>query len=143
MLISGRVKDSNPVGGYKYFYQRRVHEAAKVNPVEDSKDVIAKKISAMWATYEQLNLLVCNSTQFDVMDGSLLKYAVSYKFTDFIEDAIAWKVPLNRVDIIDGRTVLDYTRYHLQRNKGNALEEMFQIYYDMLRKAGARHREEL
>jgi len=45
--------------------------------------------------------------------------------------------------MIDGRIVPDYIRYQLQRNKGNALEEKFQIYYHMLRKAGARHKEEL
>jgi hypothetical protein len=143
MLISGRVKDSNPLGGYKYLYQRRINEAAKVDPVNDSKEVIAKKISTMWVIAEQLNILICNSTQFDVMDGSLLKYAVSYKFTDFLEDVINWKISLNKVDANDNRTVLDYIRYQLQRNKGNALEEKFQIYYELLRSAGAKHKEEL
>jgi hypothetical protein len=142
-IISGRMKDNNPESGYKYLYQRRIYEAARVDKSTDSKEVIAKKIVNMWTVYEQLNLLKCNSTQFDVMDGSLLKYAVSYKFTEFIDEAIRWKVPLNKIDYTDNRTLLDYVQYHINRNKGNALEELFQIYYEKLRSAGAKHKTEL
>jgi predicted transcriptional regulator len=72
-IVSGRMKDNSPEGGYKYLYQRRIYEAAKVDKSADSKEVIARKISSMWAACEQLDLLKCNSTQFDVMEGSLFK----------------------------------------------------------------------
>ncbi|MNI27394.1 hypothetical protein D3C73_811290 [compost metagenome] len=77
------------------------------------------------------------------MDGNLLKYVVSYRFTEFIDDAIRWRLPLNKIDYTDNRTLLDYVKYHTVKNKGNALEELYQVYYDKLRSAGAKHRTEL
>jgi hypothetical protein len=142
-MVSGRMKDNMSDGNYKYLYQRRIYEAAKVNRAVDSKETIIRKISTMWSVAEQLKLLNCNSTQFDVMDGNLLKYAVSYRFSEFIDEAIFWKVPLNRIDITDDRTLLDYVQYHVNKNKGNALEGLYQIYYDKLRLAGAKHSTEL
>jgi len=138
MLISGRVKDSS--GKNKYLYQSKFQEAGCVQ-ASDSEEVKAQKIREAWVKYE--DDLKCNSTQFDVMDGHLLKYAVSYKFDDFLDEAIKWKVNLNKVDAIDGRTTLDYIKYQIERNKGNALEEKFQIYYDKLKAAGAKHKSEL
>lgn len=142
-IVSGRMKDKSPETGYKYLYQRRIYEAANVDKAVDDKETIAKKIRSMWTVSEQLKLLSCNSTQFDVMDGNLLKYAVSYRFTEFIDEAISWRIPLNKVDYTDNRTLLDYVQYHVTKNKGNALEELYQIYYDKLRSAGAKHRSEL
>jgi hypothetical protein len=72
-----------------------------------------------------------------------VKWAVSYKFYDFINDIIKWGINLNRVDEADGRTALDYALFHIQRNKGNAMEPVYQDIYDTLRKAGAKHRREL
>lgn len=142
-IVSGRMVDKSIDGDYKYLYQRRIYEAAKVDKSRESKEAAAKKIADMWGVCEKLNLLNCNSTQFDVMDGNLLKYAVSYRFTEFIDDAIRWGLPLNKIDYTDNRTLLYYVDYHAVKNKGNALEELFQVYYDKLRSAGAKHRTEL
>ena len=54
-----------------------------------------------------------------------------------------WKVNLNKVDKTDGRTVLDYIKDQIERNKGLATEPVLQGYYNQLKKAGAKHRVEL
>lgn len=54
-----------------------------------------------------------------------------------------WGVNLNKVDVGDGRTLLDYIEYHMDRVRGGALEKKLKVYYDDLRKAGAKHRREL
>ena len=97
----------------------------------------------MWNVYEQTNLAVCNNTQFDVTDGSILKYAVTTYFDDFIDDIIRWKINLNKVHASDNRTLLDYIQYQMEHNKGNALENKFRYYYNKLKAAGAKHRSEL
>ena len=79
---------------------------------------------------------MCYSTQFDVRDGNILKYAVSNRFDDFIDEVIEWGVNLNRVDEHDNRTILDYIEFHVRRNKGNSLEERFQMYYDQFKDPG-------
>lgn len=143
LLISNRPKDNHPGCGYKYLYQHRLFEAARIDTANDSKEVIGKKIAAMWAVCDQLDLLLCSSTQFDVTKGNLLKWAVSYQFDDFIVDLFKWKVQLNKIDESDNRTLLDYIQYHVTKNKDNAMGPVYQDYYDRFRAAGARHKWEL
>lgn len=140
--ISNRTDDPQPLNkNLKYMYQRKVFEAACVDVKKDDEATINKKISAMWASFE--NKLICNNMQFDVTNGSVIKFAAVSKFDPFIYDIIKWKVDLNRIDASDGRTTLDYIKYQIQRNKGNPIEKKLQEYYDQLRTAGAKHQKEL
>lgn len=141
MYVSGQSIDPEPVGNYKYTYQRKMLEASCVDIGKDSKEEIAKKVSAMWQQME--GQFVCNSLQFDVQNGNILKMAAINSFDSFIDDAITWKVNLNRVDPSDNRTVLDYLKYHMERTKGGEIEKKLKFYYDQLRKAGAKHKSEL
>lgn len=141
MFVGGMSVDPEPVHNQKYVYWRRVMRAACVDIGKDTPEAVARKVSAMWQTYEKD--LECNSLQFDIPNGNILKLAVMKNFDAFLHDAIAWRVDLNKVDDLDGRTVLDYTRYHMERSRGGALESRYKSYYDLLRKAGARHWDEL
>jgi hypothetical protein len=136
-MIGSRMQDQKKED---HLYRTRIMEAACVNS-NDTEEEKNKKIRELWLAME--DELVCDSTQFDVIKGNILKYAVSNKFDDFIEDAIEWKVNLNRVDPSDNRTVLDYISFHIERNKGNALEPLFQHYHKILKSAGAKHKVEL
>lgn len=136
-MVGSRMKDK--ISG-EYLYKNRIFEAACIDE-NDSEEIKFQKIRKMWAAMEEE--FVCDSTQFDVLKGNILKYAVSSKFDEFIEDLIEWRVNLNRVDSSDNRTVLDYISFHIDRNKGNALEPLFQHYYKILSKAGAKHKHEL
>jgi hypothetical protein len=138
LCVSNRPVDGS--GKYKWLYRKRIYEAAGVNDY-DSKEVIIRKIQKVWRETEPT--LLCTGAQFDVTKGNIVKWAVSYKFYDFINDIIKWGINLNRVDEADGRTALDYALFHIQRNKGNAMEPVYQDIYDTLRKAGAKHRREL
>ncbi|MDQ8054014.1 MAG: hypothetical protein REI78_13350 [Pedobacter sp.] len=128
---------------FKYMYQQRFYLAAKVDTLRDNEETIAKKISAMWKVYQQTGYTACNASTFDIRDGNLLKYAVTENFDQFMEDAIKWKLDLNKVDFYDQMTLLDYIDYHLKRYKGSAMEPRYQRYHDMFRKAGAKYKIEL
>lgn len=132
-LISGRAYDPNPIGFNKYMYQRKIMEAACVVD-EPDKEKQAEKISKMWEKYS--DRLTCQNGQFNVVNGSIIKYAISEKFDVFIHNVIAWKVNLNTVDKADGRTVLDYVADEMKRNKGNPLEFKLKNYFDELREEG-------
>lgn len=72
--VSSKIKDKDQSGPYQYLYQRQVYEAACVNLDVDGDDVIANKVGDFWdANAERL---VCDSTQFNVPNGSILKFAV-------------------------------------------------------------------
>lgn len=139
--LNERLKDPKPLGKYRYTYQRKILEASCVDISSDSTEVIKTKISDMWSKLE--SQLVCNSASFDIQNGNIIKYAVALKFDEFIYDVSKWKIHLNRIDPSDNRTVLDYIKYHIERNKGNAAESVLQSYYDRLRSAGAKHKSEL
>lgn len=95
----------------------------------------------MWKRFENKEL-ICNNLQFDVSNGSAIKYAVAKLIDPLIRDVIRWKIDLNKVDETDQRTVLDYVRYRADRATGGATENP-RHYYETLREAGAKHRHEL
>lgn len=135
------LRTKSKITSIKYEYQRKFLEAACVDTGKDSPEVIQNKIKVAWSKFE--TELKCSSVSFDVTDGNIIKYAVTTEFEEFVDDAIKWKVNLNKIDDSDGRTVLDYVQYHIQKNKGNELQERFQYYYLKLKQAGAKHKTEL
>ncbi|CAH0218203.1 hypothetical protein SRABI27_02161 [Pedobacter sp. Bi27] len=143
-LIVGDWTPPEEVGTrFKYMYQQRFYLAAKVDTLHDNEQNIATKISAMWKIYQQTGYTSCNAITFDIRDGNLLKYAVAVNFDQFLEDAIKWQLDLNKIDLYDQMTLLDYIDFHLARSKGSAMQSKYQKYHDMFRKAGAKYKKEL
>lgn len=143
IYIDSRGKDPKPKGDYVYMYQRRLLDAACVDVEKDSEEVIGEKIRKMWDAAFAQQKLNCHSIQFYPSGGNILKFAVSSKFTEFIDDAIWWKVNLNFIDEVDKETVLDYVRGQIEKNKGTNIVSTLQHYYKILREAGAKHAAEL
>jgi len=141
MAVSERVRDKDATSSFKYLYQRKLTEAACVDLVKDDQKAVDHKMQQMWLAFE--DRLICNSLQFDIQNGSIIKFAINQYFDAFLDDLIAWKVNLNRVDAYDGQTVLDYVQYKIERNRNNQTSKIFSAYYDRLRRAGAKHKSEL
>lgn len=134
------IKDPDKGSPFVYDYQKDVMDAAGVDFVNDSESEIARKINSWYKSVSPCN---CNSPHYTVVNGSLLKLAMSQTFTDFILDWIAWELPLNEVDKSDHHTALDYCADQLMYNKDGPLETKYQKYFDMLRKHGAKLASEL
>ncbi len=141
LLHSSSAVLKNTVEPPYYLFQKKIYEAACVDYYKDSREVAFAKIRRMWLIYE--DKLICNGLNFDVINGNLIKYAINTKFDDFIDVVAEWGVNLNKVDEIDGRTILDYTYYHMKRNEGTEIATRLNSYYNTLRKAGAKHKHEL
>jgi hypothetical protein len=144
--LSGFTKDPAPRGEYSYMYQRKIYDAACVDLQQDSEALMKRKIQEMWRIDEargDRSKLKCENLQFDVIDGNILKFAVRKRFQEFLEDAEYWGVNLNRVDASDQRTVLDYLKDELDRTSHPSTRSTLQVYYNTLRRAGAKHRAEL
>ncbi|MBF6610491.1 MAG: hypothetical protein ITF99_05010 [Chryseobacterium sp.] len=140
-FVGDRTPDDDSQGNFKYIYQRKIYEAACVDPTKDSEEEIRSKIANVWNANEAT--LICSNTQFDTTKGSLIKYAISMQFDMFIYDVVDWKVNFNKIDETDGKTVLDYLDDKIKQNKGNAVEKGLREYYLLLKKAGAKHKSEL
>lgn len=133
--------DSEPQGRYRFIYQRKLLQASCADPTKDSEEQIAKKINAVWTKNE--DSLKCSGGQFDLDNGSIIKFAVNMKFDVFIHDVAKWKINLNKIDQADGKTVLDYVQVQIERNKGTANEPVLKNYYETLKLAGAKHKKDL
>lgn len=129
-------------GNFDFIFQQVMYESACADIENMSDKEINKKIREWWDLYK--DKLVCDSMQFNVTNGSILKYAVNGGVTAFIDDAIYSKIDLNFVDKADNRTVLDYTRDELKKHgEDSAIGKTLQEYYTKLKNAGAKHRSEL
>lgn len=143
MNIDARNKDPNPKGDYIYLYQRKILDAACVDVEKDSEEVIGEKVRKMWDAAVAQDKLNCRSIDFDANGGNVIKFAVSTKFNEFLDDMVYWGVNLNQIDKVDNRTVLDYVQHEINVNKGMSIEVKLKHYYKILRDAGAKHRSEL
>lgn len=136
-LISSQMKDPDPSSDFLYMYQKVIYQAAGVTPGGDRNDV-KKKVNQLWV---QIGAVKCNSPEFSVQNGSLLKFAVAQNFASFIEDAtMVWRIApehLNRRDASDGKNVLEYVDERIQSNRGGLLERDFRRYRELLVRAGA------
>ncbi len=140
--VSDRRQDITEDSPYEYEFEERINKLACVDITKDSQEVINKKIHDWWIKNEKD--VVCIDLTFNVSRGNLSKLAVFTSFTEVLVRAVYdWKVPLNTIDKGDGRTILDYIKDEISRNKDQPKESTLKSYYDLLRKAGAKHRNEL
>ena len=127
---------------FMYQYEIKLHQAACADPEKDSEEIVNKKLQNMWIKLDKE--LKCDTANWEVANGNILKYAIAVKSFDLITSAAElWHVNLNSIDSTDSRTLLDYVESEMQRNKGDRMEDVLKGYYKILRKAGAKHRKEL
>jgi hypothetical protein len=126
----------------EYVYEEKIYEASCVK-MTDSDEVVAKKIQYMWSKLEG-EYLKCNSANFSVQKGSLVKYAINLRNYHFLTNSIEnWKINLNYIDPSDNKTPLDFLRDEMKRLKGTEESKFLEHYYSLMRKNGAKHRSEL
>ena len=132
----------DPSHNFRYEWQVRFARAAQAQGEIDTPEEI-ERLRRIWQRFEEKGLFDVSSVQFDVLNGSLLKYASIRSNDSFVQFAAEHQLGLTRIDESDGRTVLDYLEYHIDRAKGTAMAETWKEYYKLLRNAGAKHRREL
>ncbi len=139
--IGTKLPANDPNGFYEYSYQKLMYEGACVDIEKMSEKEINSKLKEWWNLNK--SKLVCDTLQFGVTNGSVLKYAAKSNTWSFIDEAISAGFDLNFVDKSDNRTVLDYVKDELVKRKGTSLEKELQETYTKLQKAGAKHKSEL
>lgn len=141
-LVVGNL-DLDPNSADKYKYQSIIKKASCVSS-SDSLQLTAEKIQKFWSTYGAN--IECNRSDFNVQNGSIVKYAIFNKSDSFIfEISKRWKVNLNKIDSSDNRTVLDYAYDELAKEqaRNSPLVGRYQSYINQLKSAGAKRRSEL
>ncbi|MGV4413336.1 MULTISPECIES: hypothetical protein [unclassified Chryseobacterium] len=115
-------------------YVTRFKKAAGVTP-EDSEEEMYRKIRKVWNEYE--DCLTCDTIAFSLIGGSILKAATVSLNKDFYNTVIKWGVNLNRIDPVDGKTVLDFIQDKIATNPPNI--DFYEAYYLVLKQYGAKH----
>lgn len=131
-------EDPDPNSNYHYLYEKIVDEAACVDPENDSKEVVAQKVNAMWDLYGAN--LRCGPMGTPP-SGSPLRFAIHRYFNDFISKAISqWKLDLNKIE--NDMTMLDFLEYRIER-AGPAAKKNLEAYRESFIRAGAKRKSEL
>ena len=135
-------EDRTPNTPYQFQYERKIYQAACADIENDSEEEAARKIRDMWNKLAPK--LTCQDANFNVINGSILKYAVKMNTYDLLDRAVEfWKVNLNSIDSSDQKTLLDYIQSEIEKNKGGTQEQRLKDYYRILKKHGAKHSSEL
>ena len=140
--ISSKTTDLSNPEQYSYAYEKKIYEAACVDFTKDNAQIARQKLAALWDKHQ--DQFKCDSADFSVTQGSILKYAIEMKTYGFLDNAVkTWKLNLNYVDSSDKKTVLDYVETKLIQYRGTNAEPVLKNYYDILRRNGAKKSSEL
>ncbi len=127
---------------FNYRYEEILYSIVCADTANETKEEIIKKIHDVWVIHE--DRFICDANNFSVPNGNILKYAAQMEFADFLyEVSRTWMVPLNKIDKSDGRTTLDYISDEMKNFAGKPEENILKAYYDLLQKAGAKHKSQL
>lgn len=139
-VVSSQREESN-ISSNLYVYQTKILDFAGVKNGDNEKE-IREKVQLFWKKNQRR--LICDSPDFNVPNGSIVKLAVARRFEDFIDDITeTWKVDFNYLDKSDEKTVLDYVENEIEKYRGTPIELILKRYYKKLRDAGAKHKNEL
>lgn len=122
----------------QYSYVTKFKQAAGVTE-EDSEEEVYRKIRKVWDEYE--DCLTCHTIAFALQGGNILKAATVSLNETFYKAVIKWGVNLNRIDPVDGKTVLDFLQDKLAKNPPNI--EFYRAYYQIFKEHGAKHAAEI
>lgn len=99
---------------YEYTYEKRMWTLSCANPTKDSEEKAKEKIAKMWSKYQKQ--FKCDSVDFGVQNGNVLKFSLSQNMPGVIETfASTYGLDINFVDPADNMNVLDYVNSEIKR----------------------------
>jgi len=137
-FVSSKNEDRNPMGRYHFRFQTILFKMSCADPERDSHAELISKVKSVWGYYDE-EYLKCNNLQFDVKNGMLSKFAIYANFDQYVFFMAEFGLDLTRIDKADNKTVLDYIVEQRGRVVGEDTKKNLDRYYEMLRKAGAKH----
>lgn len=101
---------------YEYMYEKRILELSCVNVRSDDEETVKRKVQKWWNKYK--TKCKCDSLDFGLSNGNLLKFALSQNFPEVIETlSSTYGCDINFIDPVDGLNVLDYISKEISRLK--------------------------
>lgn len=91
---------------YEYTYERRILQLACVNIGVDDEETTKRKLVLFWNKYKKN--CKCDSVEFNVQNGNILKFAISQNMPTVIETLASYGLDINFIHPADGLNLLDY-----------------------------------
>lgn len=114
---------------YVYTFEKRILKLSCVNLEVDDEETIIRKVQSFWNKYK--TKCKCDSLQFNLSNGNILKFAISQNMFIFIETIASYELDINFIDPADGLNLLDYTTKEIERlKKLTNSEGIVKIYED-------------
>lgn len=130
--------------GYKFAEDLWEMSCAKVGI--DSPEQAKQKIQCMWNKYKE-DFSCPGDTGTRLHNANVLKYSMDSGFSSFLITAVKkYELDVNFKDPMDKKTVLDFISEQLVYYRNSSMknvENEYQRVYDLLRKNGAKHSNEL
>lgn len=125
----------------RYVYQSLFFHYAGVLPA-DSILTQREKVRKLWKT-EKLYAVPCKLSNAAIGGEIISKFAVDQLFDGFIIDiAHRWKLDLDFIDPVDGRTLLDFTQDSVahERRVNSPLATRLETYVTLMQRGSAKNR---
>ena len=101
---------------YEYTYEKRILQLACVDLKVDNEETIKQKVKTWWNKYKIS--CKCDSVDFGLQNGNILKFALSQSFPEVGELlASFYGCDINFIDPADGLNLLDYINLEIARLK--------------------------
>jgi hypothetical protein len=98
---------------FDFAYEKRLMTLSCADVEKDGLEIATSKVGRMWSKYNKS--FKCQSTEFNVPKGSVLKFALTHNFTPFLETIVStYNLDINFIDPEDKRNLMDYLNDELQ-----------------------------
>jgi hypothetical protein len=114
----------------EYRYEQIIWKVACAKMGRDDLETAKRKIQVWWNKYK--TNCKCDSINFTVPNGNLLKFSINQSLPDFINTLVVnYDLDINFIDPTDGKNVLDYLNDEIQRFKDDGISKAsIKIYED-------------
>jgi hypothetical protein len=142
--VAERFPDEDEDSKYNYLFQSTLERMACVEKT-DSEEVVIRKVQSFWDKY--YSECKCNRDDFVLANRNILKYAAQHAWDEFFILIKQYKLNLNVIDPVDGKTLMDFVDHEYKRIKQIAPDsdrtKSLKKLYDYLRSNGALYAVEL
>lgn len=146
--ICSAIKDrteASPESKLSYKYQEKLYKASCTEFTADPK-VANKRIQKLWNANKE-KFACKNFNNVSIADGNLLKFSIDTGFPEFLTfSVLEYNLDVNFKDPADGRTIMDFIKWQLERHRKSGNKEMIEDYEDaqkVLKEYGAKESSEL
>jgi hypothetical protein len=90
-----------------YLFEQQILKMSCATEGKDSPQAIKQKTSIMWNTYR--TKFACDSLEFNVPNGNILKFSMNFNFPDFIYTMVnTYDLDMDFKDPADNKTIIEY-----------------------------------